>query len=221
MTNFIFDKVYIISYIKNIEKQNRITSILNNVLNINNFEFIYGIDMHISDIYKTTIWDTQHDKSFIIENNSSESYASHAISCGIAHFTAIQHAYYHNFNNCLIIEDDVLLYKNLDYVYKVLSYYPNNADIIQYGYIMWDKDYNIKYDEFYNFGNWYAGAQCYGICNNNTLYKIINNYLNKFYEADNYNLYNDMIIYNTNIPIFIDPSHQNNITDYINLNNYI
>ena len=211
-----YNKVYIISYVKNIDKQNRIKTLLNK-LSISNYEFIYGIDMHISDIYKTKIWDEQFGNNFIIKNDSADSYPSHAISCTLAHFTALQHAYYSNINNCLIIEDDVLMYKDLNYISKVLTYYPSNADIVQYGYILWDKDSNAKFDEYYNIGNWYSGAQCYGVCNKTSLNKLINNYLTMFYEADNYNLYKDMIIYNTNIPIFIDSTHLSyniNIEEY-------
>lgn len=211
-----FEKTYIISYVKNIDKQHRIKLMLNE-LHIDNYEFIYGIDMHISDICKTSIWDEKDSQHFIITDNNPDSYASHAISCSIAHITALQHAYYSNFQNCLIIEDDVLLYKNNEYVNKVLNYYPKDADIIQYGYILFYYDNNIKYDENYNIGEWYGGTQCYGVCNRNSMKILIDNYLQTFYEADNYNLYKNLIIYNTNIPIFIDPCHKSynaNILDY-------
>jgi GR25 family glycosyltransferase involved in LPS biosynthesis len=135
------EKTYIISYVKNDDKRNHIKSILHD-LSINNYEFIYGVDMHISDIYKISIYDEKDGNNFIIENDNADTYASHAISCGIAHFTALEHAYYSNLNNCLIIEDDVLLYKDKDYVNKVLTYYPIDADIVQYGFILFDKDYN-------------------------------------------------------------------------------
>lgn len=200
------EKTYIISYIKNDEKRNHIKSILNQ-LSINNYEFIYGIDIHISDAYKITIYDEKDGNNFIIENDNADTYASHAISCGIAHFTALQHAYYSNFNNCLIIEDDVLLYENIDYVKYVLSNFPQDADIIQYGYILFDEDINNKYDNYYNVGQWYPGAQSYAVCNKTSIKQLIDNYLKMFYEADNYNLYSNMKIYNTNIPIFIDPVH--------------
>ena len=62
----IYNKVYIISYVKNVDKQNRIKTLLNK-LSISNYEFIYGIDMHISDIYKTKIWDEQFGNNFIIK----------------------------------------------------------------------------------------------------------------------------------------------------------
>ena len=206
----IFEKLYIISYIKNDEKRNKIKNILNK-LSITEFEFIYGIDMHISDIYKTSIYDEREGNIFKIENPSPDTYASHAVSCGIAHFTALQHAYYSNINNCLIIEDDVLLYNDLIYVNNVLSYYPENADIIQYGFISLQDNKNETYDKYYEVGKWYAGTQAYAVCNRYTLEKLINNYLNMFYESDNYNLYNDMKIFNTNIPIFIDPIHNNDL----------
>lgn len=206
----IFEKLYIISYIKNDQKRNKIKNILNK-LSITEFEFIYGIDMNISDIYKTSIYDEREGNIFKIENTSPDTYASHAISCGIAHFTALQHAYYSNINNCLIIEDDVLLYNDLIYVNNVLSYYPENADIIQYGFISLRDNKNEIYDKYYEVGKWYAGTQAYAVCNRYTLEKLINNYLNIFYESDNYNLYNDMKIFNTNIPIFIDPIYNNDL----------
>lgn len=206
----IFEKIYIISYIKNDKKRNQIKNILKKLL-ITKFEFIYGIDMHISDIYKTSIYDESEGNIFKIKNTSPDTYTSHAISCGIAHFTALQHAYYSHVNNCLIIEDDVLLYNDLGYVNNVLSYYPENADVIQYGYISLQNNKNETYDKYYDVGKWYAGTQAYAICNRHTLEKLINNYLNMFYESDNYNLYNDMKIFNTNIPIFIDPIHNNDL----------
>lgn len=213
----IFDKVYIVSFVKNFEKQNKIKLLLKK-LNIENYEFIYGIDTHISNFYKITIWDENNGENFIINNDSCDSCASHSISCGIAHFTALQHAYYSKLNSCIIIEDDVLLYKDLNYVNKVLSYYPEDADIIQYGYILFESDKNEKYDEYFNKGIWYAGAQAYGVCNRNSIKKIIDKYLDRFYEADNYNLYSDMKIYNTNIQVFIDPFYNNK--DITNINNY-
>lgn len=70
--------------------------------------------MHISDIYKTSIYNEREDNIFKIENNSPDTYASHGISCGITHFTALQHAYYSNANNCLIIYNS-----NLSYNYSI------------------------------------------------------------------------------------------------------
>lgn len=213
----IFDKVYVISYVKNIEKQIKIKSVLNK-LNISNFEYIYGIDMHISNICETLIYDERDGKTFIINDNIPESYCSHAISCGIAHLTALQHAYYSGLENCLIIEDDVLLYKNLEYVNNVLYNYPKNADVVQFGYILWENEFNKKYDDYFNIGMWHAGAQAYAICNRNALKKIIDKYLQIFYEADNYNLFSNLIIYNTNIPIFLDPMHKAPSIDISNYN---
>ena len=213
--NICFDKIYIISFVKNSKKQCQIKYILENILKINNFEFVYGLDMNISNMTDIRIYDNYGDRIAIMPNNDPNSYESHHISCSIAHITALQHAYYNNFNNVLIIEDDVLLYKNLDYVNKILSYYPEDADVIQYGYIF-DGGYNEKYDNYYDIGHWYAGTQCYGICNKNTMNIIINRYLDKLFACDNHQLYKDFKIYNTHIPIFLDPDHCGdfNINEY-------
>ena len=218
----IYDKVYIISYVKNIDKQEHIKQTLNN-LSINNFEFIYGIDVYLSNLCEIKIYDNDIDHSFVINDNIPNSYVSHAISCGIAHFTALQHAYYSNLNNCLIIEDDVLLYKDLNYVNNTLSNAPEDADVIQYGYIIFDKTYKFKRKEELFFKDiWSAGTQCYGIMNRIALKKIIDNYLDTFYESDNMMLYKNLIVYKTSIPIFIDPHHNGNRKYNVNLiDNYI
>ena len=40
--NISFDKIYVISYVRNVQKQQKIKEYLNNIWNID-FEFIYGL----------------------------------------------------------------------------------------------------------------------------------------------------------------------------------
>ena len=50
------DKIYIISFVKNIDKQKNIINKLNK-LNLTNYEFIYGIDIHLSNLSNVLIYD--------------------------------------------------------------------------------------------------------------------------------------------------------------------
>ena len=122
--NTIFDKIYVISFVKNNERREKIKKQFD-ILNISNYEFIYGIDMYSM---KEFLYD--HSKHNIY-NNSIE-YNIHGISCGLAHFTALQHAQVNEYNKILICEDDIQFINDLEYIEQMFNQYPKNVDIIKF-----------------------------------------------------------------------------------------
>lgn len=187
----VFDKIYIISYIYNLDKRQKISKYLKEELGINNFEFIYGIDPNISNIKDINIYDRNIMSSpyILYENKNKDEYYLHTISCGLAHLTAFQHAYINSYNKILIIEDDVDFILNNE---KILTYFnniPNDADLIHYGYIEHFDNSPQNPNELYHKIDSHlivAGTQCYAICNYQALEKIVNGYKQVLYTADQF-----------------------------------
>jgi len=189
MKNFIYEKVYVISYVRNIGRRKQISELFNE-LNID-FEFIYGLDIYNFE-------NIHHIKTASFYDDLN--YQIHGISCALAHYTAIEHAYYENYNNCLICEDDLSI--NMKYI-DLLKYYftlsIKEADVIKYCH---NKDTYLfieKYDDYFDKIHWHSNAGCYGFLNRNAMEKYLNNQYNKLYMADNDNLFNGLSIYAMNI----------------------
>ena len=183
--NTIFDKIYVISFVKNNERREKIKKQFD-ILNISNYEFIYGIDMYSM---KEFLYD--HSKHNIY-NNSIE-YNIHGISCGLAHFTALQHAQVNEYNKILICEDDIQFINDLEYIEQMFNQYPKNVDIIKFNSTLFSDINNVKNDvlEKYYMKGWIgSGATCYGIYNKNIINKMIDSYIHKSVIADSYEIMN-------------------------------
>lgn len=201
-----FDKVYVISYVHNIDKRKTISDKLQN-LDITNFEFIYGYDFHnlgnFNDIrYKGT-------------DKPNTSYYIHGVSCGLAHLTAVQLGYDSGANSILIIEDDVLFYKDKNFIIDCLSNYPEDADLIQFGYIDWNKQ---TFNNVFNKSFYRSGTQMYALCNRNIMKRYIESQYNIFCSADNIDIFKYENNYDIKSNIYIvypqlaiDPLHNKHI----------
>lgn len=194
-----FDKVYVISYIKNIEKQHIIKNYLNNVWNVN-FQFIYGIDtnnlINIFDLNKINF----------IGDNEDITYDIGHISCAIAHYSAIQHAYENNYNSCLIIEDDAIFTDNLEYIQYCFNNIPKDADSCRFG-LTCRNEYDInKYNSFWILNELYVGAQCYSINNRETMKQYLSKMNEHFKEADDNSLLLNKNVYQLKTLICKDPN---------------
>ena len=120
-----FDKIYIISYIKNYDKREKLKKELNRV-GIEEYEFIYS--------YDTTI----------INNPNNIDYKK--LSVSFTHYDIIKKSYELNYNHILILEDDVIFLKDVNEIHILIEYNEKlNYDINYYDYqyrLMEDK--NIK-----------------------------------------------------------------------------
>lgn len=173
-----FDKVYCISYCRNIEKQKNITKIMK-YLGID-FEFIYGADMSNLTILK-------HNDFYFEGGNKKETdwkYYTHYIGASYDHYTAIIHAYESGANSVLIFEDDCLFMDDKSYILNCLNNYPTTANFVKFG--VWDwSNMKITYKDL--LGNIttnnnvyidvmngtadeiFLGSQCYGVCSRETM----------------------------------------------------
>lgn len=196
-----FDKVYIVSFVKNIDKQNRIKSFLDN-LNIQ-YEFIYGIDTNsLLDIinYQTI--------EFINKNKHDEfTYNIGHISCGIAHYTAIQHAYESNYNKILIIEDDAIFTSDINYIEYCFNNMPKDADSCRFGLTWRNNDEIIRIsNDFWIKNRSYVGTQCYSINNRETMLQFLTEMNLHFRESDDNYLLHDKNVYQLKTLICKDPN---------------
>lgn len=225
--NHKFDKVIVISYVCNYSKQKRISKLLKK-LKID-FEFVYGIDAYnISNIKAIDFDDPVNCWHNDLENGKYDAYYVHGISCCIAHLTAIELAYSQKCKNVLILEDDIFFNNDLNIVETYLTNYPEDSDVIQYGYINHShehENHNNKYNELYNKNDYLCnGTQCYAICNRKTM-KIYLKHIKKHFMAydqihwiDNFvNLYK-LNVYCAIQPICIDKKHVENIENIDNYN---
>lgn len=205
--NTVFDKIYIISYVKNVDRRRYMSYVFDNVLHIDNYEFIYGIDIFS---LKNIIYDeTKHNYY------DDENYNIHGLSCGIAHLTALQHAQANNFNKILICEDDIKFINDLNYIEYVFNNHPDDADIIKFNTTLFidinQIDKNLIVNDLYysQILFWYAGATCYGIYNKETINSLIDSYINKSIIADWEDKFNSSFkIYSLIKMICIEPSQK-------------
>lgn len=198
--NTIYEKIYVITTPKAIDKQLHIKSILDKLKL--NFEFIYSVNT-----YKLRGLINYNNMNFNdnCPDNTIEYNYGH-IGCTFTHYTAIENAYYHNFNNVLIFEDDARFIKNYDYIEYVLNNIPNDADIIRYGLTYRDHEFTnndlyIKNDDIPT-----AGTQCYALCNKNTINNWLHTIERELTEVDNYKIWNIGNTYQLQQLICIDPN---------------
>lgn len=176
--NIPFDKVYCISYCRNIEKQNSIRKLMQ-YLNID-FEFIYGADYSNLEILK-------HDDFRFFGENVKQNFSNdeifrkrytHFIGASYDHYTAIINAYESGANSVLILEDDCAFINDLKYIEWAFSNYPEDADIVKFGFYSLERieeKYRLLSKKFIqnNTDFYYLGSQLYSICNRNTMEKYI------------------------------------------------
>ena len=171
-----FDKVYCISYCRNIEKQNNVRKLMK-YLGID-FEFIYGADFSNLEILKHTNFNFylgwSNCKWGPNPENEEESfkYFSHFVAASYDHYTAIIHAYESNANSILIFEDDCQFINDIDKIYYCLNNYPKDSDIVRFGAYFMYYDFKENLNIFINPRKEnviYDGSQMYGICNRETM----------------------------------------------------
>jgi GR25 family glycosyltransferase involved in LPS biosynthesis len=211
-----FDKVFVISYINNFEKRKIISKKLHD-LGIK-FEFIYGSNLYDIPQFRTV-------KQLCTEEQGSD-YNMHNISGSLAHLNAIEYAYNAGHNNVLIIEDDVLLYNNKDYILNCLNNYPKDADLIQYGWINFscfksDKPFTLTTytaNDGWTLDHYSPGAQMYALCNRETMKDYIESQHQHYSSADNiyifkYDYENKYKKYRVFPQLAIDYEHEREIVD--------
>ena len=228
-----FDRVYCISYCRNIEKQNNIHKVMK-YLGIN-FEFIYGADYTNLEILKhkdfkfIDSWET-----FFKKCGNNFKYYTHFLGASYDHYTAVIHAYESGANSVLIMEDDCGFINDTSYIQWALNNYPKDADIIRFGYHTLNNLNKFKTGNFLKLTNIdedikYCGSQLYGICNRETIKEYINIQQNNFQCVDSIPislLIKNKILYNLVYPLAIDDhirlmNTNDNKNKYILLSNII
>jgi len=128
-----FDKVFCISYCRNIQKQNNVRKVMK-YLGID-FEFIYGADYSNMNIFK--------HPDFYFRNGPNElreerfEYYTHFIGASYDHYTAVINAYESGANSVLIFEDDCKFINDVKYIEYNLNHWPKDAEFIKFGYHNW------------------------------------------------------------------------------------
>ena len=186
------------------------------------FEFIYGADYNNLNVLK-------YFKPFCeyIENYPSWEYYTHLIGASYDHYTAVIHAYESGANSVLIMEDDCAFINDVSYIQWALNNYPNDADIVKFGYLniellaknMLTIDFSLKnqyilneIDKNINF----VGCQMYSLCNKETIKKYIDRQQNKFECVDNIHSEISNKYYALVKPLAIDSLHGLHSKKYIN-----
>jgi hypothetical protein len=184
-----FDKVYCISYCRNIEKQNNMRKVMK-YLGIP-FEFIYGADFSNFEILKSQNFHLLGG-TFPELKISDFKYYTHFVAASYDHYTAVIHAYESGANSVLIIEDDCAFLNDKKVLEYYLCNYPKDADIVKFGYFNWyelKKKHNIKDNEHKYIKQdldkfKFNGSQFYGLCNRNIMKQYINEQSRKFVCCD-------------------------------------
>lgn len=120
--NYYFDKIYVISYIKNYDKRERLKNELKRI-GIKEYEFIYS--------YDTTI----------INNPNNIDYKK--LSVSFTHYDIIKKSYELNYNHILMIEDDVMFLKNVKEIHDLIEYNESLGYDINY----YDYQYRLTDDD--------------------------------------------------------------------------
>ena len=227
-----FDKVYCISYCRNIEKQNNIHKLMD-YLGID-FDFIYGADYSNLKILKHKDFVFIPDSGLIRYKDFN--YYTHYLGASYDHYTAVMHAYESGANSVLIMEDDCIFINDTSYIQWAFNNYPKEADIVKFGtfslnillnnlHCKTNTEINENSKKFIKDNKYsisFVGSQLYGICNRKTMKQYIDYQFNNFCCVDrlprmlalkyNINLYG--LIY----PLALD-SKENNYKEYTLLNN--
>ena len=207
-----FDKVYCISYCRNIEKQKNVRKVMK-YLGID-FEFIYGADFSNFKILKHKDFEFRNGPNDLKEEKFK--YFTHFIAASYDHYTAVIHAYESGANSVLIFEDDCKFINDIDYINYYLNNYPNDAEFIKFGYHNWcylkEKEdiinaikNNIHYvrNSTKDLSLDFVGSQMYGLCNKTVMERYINAQENDFSCCDGQHF--QFKCYGLVKPIAVDP----------------
>ena len=223
-----FDKIYVISLITNKDRQEFIKYQMNE-LNLD-FEFIYGVDFYNLkyDIsgneinYPNLIFDYTN-----LNNNTM-------FGCTISHYKAILQAYYLNYNNVLIIEDDMCFNKDKTLIENYLNNIPDDADFITYTarfieyneIFRFNDDISIQKNKYFKLNNDYmtlCGTGMYALMNRNSMKLYLDNQRKSLYTADHIqcffrnpsvNRYTTLDTIITDQFNLLNKHNENNIGDY-------
>ena len=204
-----FDKIYCITVNRNIERQNNIKHVLNDVYKLD-FEFIYAFPFDA--VTYSSIFDNPNSIPYCRYNEDKDKIcveydSGKFLSSTIATYNAVLKAYKEGANSVLILEDDICLYKDNDFIEKYFNSIPDDADIVRFGFnLCLDEFYTnilindingkkfIKFDKFFVYT---SGAQMYAFMNRNTMkicYESIEktltgtDYIYNIFERNNFNL---------------------------------
>ena len=125
--NIGFDKVYCISYCRNVDKQRDVRKVMN-YLGIN-FEFIYGADLTNLPIFKHPDFRFRNGPDELKE--SQFEYYMHFVGASYDHYTAVINAYESGANSVLIFEDDCKFINDAKYIEYNLNHYPEDGEFIK------------------------------------------------------------------------------------------
>ena len=107
--NKYFDKIYVLSYVKNFDRRKIIESEFKRI-GITDYEFYLNID-----------------DNFLIESNI---YSKSQTNAAHGHYSIIKKSYELGYNRIAIVEDDVIFLKDLNEISKCLeNYYKEESDI--------------------------------------------------------------------------------------------
>lgn len=208
----IFDKIFVIHCLKD---KNRLQLIKNKLAYLGlKYEFMYSIPL--TEIFNNTqnfiVTHNIHTNENIIDTRHPRYW-----SMAFAHYMCVYQAYELNMKKLLIIEDDVVINKDKDLMFRYLNDIPNDADFIRYGYMsykyelkqLFDNTSDLFYKDNINDDNLYYGNQCYALMNRKTM-KIYLDSCNYYFkgneDVDNIhrgNKFNINVYYATK-PSFLD-----------------
>ena len=183
-----FDKIYIISLITNKDRQEFIKYQMNE-LGLD-FEFVYGVDFKSltnDAINIPIIYPEMYDNGTCKEAGT--------YGCAITHYQAVLQAYEFEYNNVLIIEDDVCFIKNKNLIEEYLNNIPKDADFINFDpRFLLEEEHNNLIDEIKNNNDNYlkisdnyqkmCGGMMYGLMNRNTIKLYLDNQRKNLHTAD-------------------------------------
>ena len=188
-----FDKIYVISVIYNVKRQDFVRRQMKE-LGLN-FEFIYGIDFN--DIKYNRFGENIEYPDIIkeypvLDNNK-------AYGCTMSHYQAVLQAYVFGYRNVLIIEDDSCLIKDKELLEDYLNNIPDEADFINFTprFLYIDeipiflrnlREHHLN-DKYFNLDNEciyrsLIGSGMYAIMNRETMKTYLKNQKEKLYCAD-------------------------------------
>lgn len=177
--NDYFDKIYLLNLRKRKDRLEKSTNRLNK-FNIE-FEIFEGTDGSILN----HIWSKFNNKYFTNSNY---------LGCAISHLSIYQDALNNGFKRILIIEDDNLINKNIDSLFRdipdwkdlfYLGYIPLNDDCTMWDYMWGIQTHNRIINNFFNPRNLW-GLYAYGITNE-LMIELLEIYKNSFpMEIDRY-----------------------------------
>lgn len=209
-----FDKVFCISYCRNIDKQNDIRKVMK-YLDID-FEFIYGADYTNMEAFRRPDFNFRNGPNEMKEDRFD--YFTHFIGASYDHYTAVINAYEFGANSVLIFEDDCKFINDVKYIEYYLNHWPEDGEFIKFGYHNWCylklKDKFINAMKINKYGSYlknslkdlsldFIGSQMYGLTNRNVMERYIKSQQEDFGCCDG--MHFQFKCYGLVKPIAVDP----------------